>query len=79
MPASRFAAIAALEMVFFGENPETFGREVIIFAFGQFIFVILIVHCAKLNFLRHVCDRFEIFGAERFWRHYRVSVHFLAE
>jgi len=44
VPAAAFAAIAALEMVLLGETSVAFGREVEIFAFGWFIFVIFVVH-----------------------------------
>ena len=47
MPAAAFAAIAALEMVLFGETLVAFGRDVEIFAFGWFIFVIFVVHHAQ--------------------------------
>lgn len=47
MPASGAATIAAFEVELFGENLETFGREVIIFAFNEFIFLTLFLHFYK--------------------------------
>jgi len=47
VPAATFAAIAALEVVLFGEALVAFGRVIEIFAFGQFIFITLFVHMDK--------------------------------
>ena len=47
MPAAALAAIAAFEVIFFGETLITFGRVIKIFAFNWFIFVILFVHGYK--------------------------------
>lgn len=47
MPASGATAIAAFEVEFFSENLETLGREVIIFAFNEFIFLTLFLHFYK--------------------------------
>jgi len=44
VPAATFAAIAAFEVEFFGETLVAFGSVIKIFAFGGFIFVILLVH-----------------------------------
>ena len=47
MTTSGTAAIAALEMILFGENFPAFGREIKIFAFDEFIFRILFIHKAS--------------------------------
>lgn len=47
MAASGAAAIAAFEMILFGENFPAFGREIKIFAFDEFIFRILFIHKAS--------------------------------
>lgn len=44
MPAAASAAIAALEVEFFGKAFVAFGRIVKIFAFDWFIFIILLIH-----------------------------------
>ena len=44
MSATAFAAIPAFEVVLFGKTFVAFGREIEIFAFDGFIFVILVVH-----------------------------------
>ena len=49
MPAATSAAIAAFEVVFFGETFITFGRVIEIFAFNWFIFVILLVHGSQTS------------------------------
>ena len=49
MAASGAAAIAAFEVELFGENLPAFGREIIIFALDQFIFLILFFHHSKPN------------------------------
>ena len=67
MPAPAFAAIAALEVVFFGKALVAFGRIIKIFAFDGFIFVILVVHNHyKNNKIRpNVFDCFQIFAPQR--------------
>ena len=47
MPATASAAIAAFEVVFFGETFVTFGRVIEIFAFCWLIFIILLLHKRK--------------------------------
>ena len=49
MAASGAATIAAFKVELFGENFEPFGRQVIIFAFDEFIFIILFFHKAKIT------------------------------
>jgi hypothetical protein len=49
MPATAPAAIAALEVVFFGEAFVAFGCIIKIFAFYGFIFIILFIHRSKFK------------------------------
>jgi hypothetical protein len=49
MAASRFTAIAAFEVKLFSKDFEPFRRQVKIFAFGEFIFIILFLHSGKPN------------------------------
>lgn len=44
MAATTSAAITAFEVEFLGKNFVTFGRKIVIFAFSQFIFLILLIH-----------------------------------
>ena len=51
MSAAAFAAMTAFEVVLFGEAFVAFWREIEIFAFYWFIFVILVEHSYKfINF-----------------------------
>jgi len=47
MSASAFAAISAFEMISFGENLVTFGRQIVIDAFSELI-LLKFVHKAKI-------------------------------
>lgn len=49
MSATTSAAMAAFEVVLFGETFITFGRVIKIFAFYGFIFIILLLHKAKIK------------------------------
>jgi len=48
MPAPASAAIAAFEVVFFGETFVAFGCVIKIFAFDRDIFVILLLHTLQI-------------------------------
>jgi hypothetical protein len=53
MSAATFTAMTAFEVVIFGKTFVAFGREIEIFAFCGFIFVILLMHsCKFINFRR---------------------------
>ncbi len=57
MSASASAAITAFQVVFLGENLVAFRRQVIVFAFDEFIFVIF-VHIANLRKMIPIVARY---------------------
>lgn len=62
-------------MVFLGKTAVTFRREVVIFAFGQIIWVQLVAHVGKIsNFAAYDIDCFQIFNPKGFQRIYFFSV-----
>lgn len=65
MAASAAAAIAALEVPFFGKTFVAFGRVIKILAFFWAILATFVLHRAKLMIRAHVSIGFKVFGAER--------------